>query len=92
MAISSLFFNCKKYLCSNLQGEHQEAQILIKINFLSFEMSSNSSVLSEKRSIPLIKLDKIILNNNFDFISLQKDSGLEQIKNNYKNRSSRSRN
>ena len=31
-------------------------------------------------------MNKIILNNNFDVISLQKDSGLEQINNNYKNK------
>ena len=35
-----------------------------------------------KRSIPLKKLEKIIMNNKFQIISLQKDFGLEQIKNN----------
>ena len=96
LTLPKIYFEKENKFCKRinyLPNNHEnDLKWKLKLNKLKktkigLAWQGNKNFLGDKkRSIPLIKLDKIILNNNFDVISLQKDSGLEQIKNNYKNK------
>ena len=96
LTLPKIYFEKEKKFCKRinyLPNDHKnDLKWKLKLNKLKkikigLAWQGNKNFLGDtKRSIPLIKLDKIILNNNFDVISLQKDFGLEQINNNYKNK------